>query len=217
MHGVYPFNPDAIDCSVSVTNLGASLQQVHANSEAEIQDVDANWENQCQCILSTSLLLDKLALFQQQFSEGHDFPDEEYMTWLKENHPETFTDIYGSEVVSMSIADAFSDVPVASGVMIDGSELKENVSDETENEVQNSPTATDDTKCPCSSGCDDSQVSAMPSNKEVETSSQKSSDNDAQGSSTTATSSKGNGDKLRYISNTKQRDCCENLRSQSFD
>ena len=62
--GVYPFNPDAIDCSVSVTNPGASLQQAHAHSEEEIQDADANGENQRQCILSTSLPPDKLALFQ---------------------------------------------------------------------------------------------------------------------------------------------------------
>jgi len=48
-------------------------------------------------------------------------------------------------------------------------------------------------------------VDAMTSNKEVGTRSQKSSDNDAQGNasssdSTTATSSLGNGDNLRYIS-----------------
>jgi len=76
-------------------------------------------------------------LFQQQFSEGYDFPDDEYMMWLKENHPETFVEIYGSEVVSISIADAFADVPVASPVMIDGSELMKNVNGETENGVQN--------------------------------------------------------------------------------
>ena len=97
-----------------------------------------------------------------------------------------------------------SDVPVALPVMIDDSELIENVDNKTENEVQNGPTATDDTRCPCSSGCDDSQVSALTSNNEVGTSSQKSNDNDEQGNasssnSTTATSSKGNGDKLRYI------------------
>ena len=105
------------------------------------------------------------------------------------------------------ILEEASDVPVASPVMIDDSELIENVSDKTENEVQNGPTATDDTRCPCSSGCNDSQVSALMLNKEVGTSSQKSSDNDAQGNAsssssnpTTATSSKVNGDKLRYIS-----------------
>ena len=53
--------------------------------------------------------------------------------------------------------------------MIDDSELIENVSDKTENEVQNGPTATDDTRCPCSSGCYDSQVSVLMSNKEVGT------------------------------------------------
>ena len=58
------------------------------------------------------------------------------MTWLKRNHTETFTEIYGSEVVSIYITNAFSDVPVASPVMFDGSGLMENVSDQTENEVQ---------------------------------------------------------------------------------
>jgi len=93
--GVYPFNPDAIDCSVSITNPGASLQQARVHLEEEIQDVDANGENQCQCIPSTSLSLDKLALFQRRFREGYDLFNEEFMTWLKENHPETFKEIYG--------------------------------------------------------------------------------------------------------------------------
>jgi len=30
--GVYPFNPDAIDCSVSITNPGANLQQERVRS-----------------------------------------------------------------------------------------------------------------------------------------------------------------------------------------
>jgi len=71
--------------------------------------------------------------------------------------------------------------------------------------VQNGPTATDDTRCPCSSGSNDSQISALTSSKELGTSSQKSNDNDAQGNtnssnSITAALSEGNGDKLRYIS-----------------
>ena len=48
------------------------------------------------------------------------------MKWLKQHHPETFTEIYGAEIISMSIADAFSDVPVASPVMIADSESIEN-------------------------------------------------------------------------------------------
>ena len=66
----------------------------------------------------------------------------------------------------MSIADAFADVPVALPVMIEGSESMENMSDETDNGVQNGPTATNDTGCPPSSGSNDSQDSASTSNKE---------------------------------------------------
>ena len=62
--GVYLFSPDAIDCSVSVTNPDASLQQACAHSEAASQDVNTNGENQHQCIPSTSLSLNKVALFQ---------------------------------------------------------------------------------------------------------------------------------------------------------
>ena len=61
----YPFNPDAIDCSVSITNPYASLQQAHAHLEVESQEVNTNGENQHQCIPSTSLSLNKVALFQQ--------------------------------------------------------------------------------------------------------------------------------------------------------
>jgi len=68
--GVYPFNTDTIDCSVSITNPGASLQQACVQSEEEIQDVDANGENQRQCIPSTSLSLDKLALFNNDSVRG---------------------------------------------------------------------------------------------------------------------------------------------------
>jgi len=62
--GIYPFKLDAIDCSVSITNPDASLQQARAHSEAASQDVNTNGENQHQCIPSTSLSLNKVALFQ---------------------------------------------------------------------------------------------------------------------------------------------------------
>ena len=31
---------------------------------------------------------EKTALFQQRYEEGYDIPDNEYMQWLRENHPE---------------------------------------------------------------------------------------------------------------------------------
>ena len=35
---------------------------------------------------------EKAALFQQRCEEGYDIPDDEYMQWLRENHPESITD-----------------------------------------------------------------------------------------------------------------------------
>ena len=60
-------------------------------------------------------------------SEGYDLPDEEYMEWLHENHPESKTECFvninnGSERSPLSIADAFSDLPVASPLSIVTSE-----------------------------------------------------------------------------------------------
>jgi len=167
--GVYPFNPDAIDCSVSVVNPEATLQQAHVHSDPESYN-----ENYCKKSQQPPVILssDKLVLFQRRLREGFDIPDEEYMKWLKQDRPETFTEIYGGEIVSMSIADAFSDVPVASPVMIPDSELIGN-GDVVENEMQNDPTATDDTG---SSGCNDD--SAFISNADQSNNAQSSDDND---------------------------------------
>jgi len=85
--GVYPFKPDAINNSVNITNPGASLQQACVHSEAEIQDVDANGEHKCQCIPSTSLLLNKLALFQRRFSEGYNLLSSTMVVVHNRDHP----------------------------------------------------------------------------------------------------------------------------------
>ena len=218
--GVYPFNPDAIDCSVSIVNPEASLQQARTLSEVESRDENSGRENQQP---SVNLSPDKLVLFQRRLSEGYNIPNEEYMKWLKENHPETYAEVYDGEIALMSIADAFSDVPVASPVMMVDSELMANM-DEVENGVQNDSTVTDDTG---SSGCDhDSALTSnvdqrtnsqnfddngtVSSNDDSELTSQRTNaqsrdDNDVQGTTsssnlTTMTSCNRSKEKLRYIS-----------------
>ena len=81
--GVYPFNPDAIDCTVSVSNPVASLQQVN-DKETKGQDDNASDQQQTNVVPS-----EKAALFQRRFEEGYDLPDDEYMKWLCETHPES--------------------------------------------------------------------------------------------------------------------------------
>ena len=70
---------------------------------------------------------------------------------------EIFAKHHGGEVVSMSIADAFSDVPVASPATMANSELMETnvVNDEVENGMQDDCVYTDDSGCLSSSGSGD--------------------------------------------------------------
>ena len=109
--GIYPFNPDAIDCSVSVDNPEASLQPVNRtpndNGEGE-QIIEA--------LLSISP--EKLLLYQRRLEEGYDLPDQEYMEWLSANHSETFADKFSGNdgIGSVALSDLFGDVPVASPV-----------------------------------------------------------------------------------------------------
>ena len=35
---------------------------------------------------------EKAALFQRRYEEGYDVPDDEYMKWVRENHPESVPD-----------------------------------------------------------------------------------------------------------------------------
>ena len=55
---------------------------------------------------------EKIALFKRRFEEGFDLPDEEYMQWLRQNHPDD----------DLSLVDYFPDVLIATPVAI-GSEL----------------------------------------------------------------------------------------------
>ena len=79
--GVYPFNPNAIDCSVSVANPEASLQEVNKSKSTD-QARDRK----------STIPSEKAALFQRRYEEGYDIHDDEYIKWLKENHPESVTD-----------------------------------------------------------------------------------------------------------------------------
>ena len=86
--GVYPLNPDAIDCSVSVVNPEASLQQVHEGADLEGQDDGSSNLLQLDDV-QLSLSSEMVARFERRFEEGYDLPDNEYMKWLRHAHPES--------------------------------------------------------------------------------------------------------------------------------
>ena len=76
--GVYPLNPDAIVCSISVSNPEATLESFGGgsieNSEDECGENDKENTEQHQ-------------LFQTWFEERYDLPDLDYLEWLLVRHP----------------------------------------------------------------------------------------------------------------------------------
>ena len=43
----------------------------------------------------------KAAIFQRRYKEGYDVPDDEYMEWLMENHPDPVTDQAAHTTIAM--------------------------------------------------------------------------------------------------------------------
>ena len=83
---VYPLNLDAINCSVSVVNPEACLQQVNEGANSQ-NDSASNLEQLDDA--QSSLSSEKAALFECRFEEGYGLPDDEYMKWLHHAHPES--------------------------------------------------------------------------------------------------------------------------------
>ena len=107
--GVFPFNPDAIDCGLSVTNPGntttpnltdASNGKQHTSTSEKANG--SQWP------------AERVALYERRYEEGYDLPDEEYSRWLRETHPEVDSTINNVS----SLAEYFSDLPVATPVEV---------------------------------------------------------------------------------------------------
>ncbi|XP_065895973.1 uncharacterized protein [Dysidea avara] len=96
--GVYPFNPNAIDCSVSVVNPEVSLQQV--NTVATSYHT-GNGEIQQHIGTLSSISPETLSRYQRRLEGGYNLHDEEFIEWLKVNHPETFADIFNASPVAV--------------------------------------------------------------------------------------------------------------------
>ena len=88
--GVYPLNPDVIDCSISIVNPEASLHEVDEDAGSQDNQSDDGMSDPQQCNNGqSSISPEKAALFQQRFEEGYDLPDDDYVKWLHETHPES--------------------------------------------------------------------------------------------------------------------------------
>ena len=107
-NGIHPFNPDAITCSISVENPDASLQQVSnkenlggnsmgsskeaVTEKSSEKSMSASKESASENATNSWLSPEKLALFQRRYEEGYDLPDEEYVDWLLQYHPDSALD-----------------------------------------------------------------------------------------------------------------------------
>ena len=83
--GVYPFNPQAIDCSISTENPEASLTEPNDQQpETENGRMENGHENTV-----TDFSVEQEQRFQRRFEEGYDLMDPEYLCWLEINHPDS--------------------------------------------------------------------------------------------------------------------------------
>ena len=78
--GVFPFNPEAIDCGVSVNETHVLGQVVGAT----IGEVDKEGNREPPVFSAEQQLL-----FQTRYEEGYDLPDPDYHQWLTIHHPES--------------------------------------------------------------------------------------------------------------------------------
>ena len=117
--GVYPFNPDAIDCGISVDNIDKPDKDNNDDDEDQ-QSGDAGSETQHSRATNEKEICEqwppeKIALFQWRYDEGYDLPDEEYMQWSDKTHPNAGNTIGNNNLLLM---DYFSDLPTATPVTV---------------------------------------------------------------------------------------------------
>ena len=112
--GVYPFNPNAIDCRLTAEEgeeskaregehtLSAEGSEDHTTPRGENEDHRVNedsWRRESSGFVSADDMhfdsdanqtdSKKEELYQRRFEEGYDIYDSEYLEWLEKNHPES--------------------------------------------------------------------------------------------------------------------------------
>ena len=81
--GIYPFNPDAIDCTISTENPAGNVQ----GGAGDEMNEDEGGECSHSAEDSGTFSAEKEQLFQMRYEEGYDLFDEEYLQWLNTYHP----------------------------------------------------------------------------------------------------------------------------------
>ena len=111
--GVYPFNPQAIDCSISTDNPEATLTRPSDQQPEEENDLMENGDENT----VTEFSVEQEERFRERFEEGYDLIDPEYLRWLEINHPDSIpADRHMLVLAPESSADVSEDNPTLTDV-----------------------------------------------------------------------------------------------------
>ena len=110
--GVYPFNPQAIDCSISTDNPEATLTRPSDQQPEKENDLMENGDENT----VTEFSVEQEERFQERF-EGYDLIDPEYLRWLEINHSDSIpADRHMLVLAPESSADVSEDNPTLTDV-----------------------------------------------------------------------------------------------------
>ena len=111
--GVYPFNPQAIDCSISTDNPEATLTRPSDQQPEKENDFMENGDENT----VTEFSVEQEERFRERFEEGYDLIDPEYLRWLEINHPDSIpADRHMLVLAPESSADVSEDNPTLTDV-----------------------------------------------------------------------------------------------------
>ena len=102
--GIYPFNRNAIPILEEV-------QHIDVDAEDELKHDGMDDEPRDNEVEEQQFTYDQISLFQRRYEEGFDvFEDQDYVTWLRLNHPEAVPSDHSSLRAPTSVLDEFSDI-----------------------------------------------------------------------------------------------------------
>ena len=130
--GVYPFNPCAINCSISRDNPDASLTVNRGENETENEKPeDGENSDEQENDKNKTFSEEQEQLYQMRYEEGYDLMDPQYLQWLEIHHPDSVPadkDMFvpapdpTEDLNQQSLTDMFSFVPPSSPVTMNETE-----------------------------------------------------------------------------------------------
>ena len=102
--GIHPFNHNAMPILEEVHHIDVDAEDGLKHDGMDNEPRDNEVEEQ-------QFTYDQISLFQRRYEEGFDvFEDQDYVTWLRLNHPEAVPSDHSSLRAPISVLDEFSDI-----------------------------------------------------------------------------------------------------------